>query len=418
MKTDLNIARPHYLKELLKWKDDAAIKVVIGPRRSGKSMLFSLYQDELRRRGVTDDHIIAFNLEDLRCAELTDAKTLYDTVMNLAKDDDTYYVFLDEIQECRQFEKAVNSLALQKNIDICITGSNAHILSGELTTFLSGRFIRIEMMPLSFTEFRSAVKEDGLTPAEDFNRYLTIGTYPALVAYRNDPVKITTYYSSLIDTVIEKDIRSRYQIRNAFLLRRVIQTIASSVGSPVSARKITNTLKSNHDEVSNVTVNLYLKALEEAYVCYRVPRYDVKGNKCLTTDEKFYLCDPGFRQNLINAATPDLGRLIENIVYLELRRRFIQVTVGKVGKQEVDFVARTRDDVRYYQVSVSVLNEDTFLREIHAFDEIRDNYPKILLTLDVIGNGRNINGIRQINLIDWLLSSETVREIPVEAVNN
>ncbi len=414
MRTLANIPRPHYLKALLAWKDDPAIKVVIGPRRSGKSMLFRLYQEKLRALDVAPERIIAYNLEDPRLAELTDPTALYNAVLARVATAETCYVFIDEIQECRQFEKAVNGLALLENVDIYITGSNAHILSSELTTYLSGRFVRIEMMPLSFAEFRSAVAADGLSPAEDFNRYLEAGSFPALVPYRDDPFKINTYYSSLIDTVIEKDIRTRYQIRNTTQLRRVIQAVASVIGSPVSARKLTNTLKSNQDDVSNATVTTYLKALEEAYLCYRVPRFDVKGKKTLTTDEKFYLCDAGLRQNLIHSATQDLGRLIENIVYLELRRRFTEVMIGKAGKQEVDFVARTRDDVRYYQVSASVLAEDTFQREVGAFDAIDDHYPKILLTLDTVGKGRSINGIRQLNLIDWLLAADSEAEAPAE----
>lgn len=403
MKISRNYPRPFYLNALWSWKDSQEIKVVVGPRRSGKSTLFELYQDKLRENGVSDDHIISFNLESPRL-NLTDSEKLFAAVMARVKDEDPYYVFIDEVQECKQFEKAVNGLALEKNLDIYITGSNAHLLSGELSTFLSGRFIAIEMMPLSFAEFRSAVLEDSLSSEDDFNRYLQIGSFPALIDFRDNSLKINNYYSSLLSTVFDKDIRSRHSLRNEEALQRVARAIASSVGSAVSARRITNTLKSAGFEVSNTTVTSYLEWLCEAYYCYRVPRFDIRGNAALSTEEKFYLCDTGFRQYLINSSTSDLGHLIENIVFLELKRRYGTVSVGKTGEREVDFVVKRGQDIAYFQVSLSVLDDATLQRELAPLEAIRDNQPKFLLTLDTIGKNRNLNGIRQLNLIEWLLN--------------
>lgn len=397
-----NIERPFYLDALWSWKDSHEIKVVTGPRRSGKSTLFELFQDKLKASGVTDDHIIAFNLESPRL-DLTTSQKLFDAVISRVKDDAPYYVFIDEVQECEHFEKAVNGLALEKNLDIYITGSNAHLLSSELATFLSGRFITIEMMPLSFAEFRSAVAGDGLSAAEDFNRYIELGSFPALLSFRDSPLKIDNYYSSLLATVFDKDIRFRHQVRNDETLHRVARAVASSVGSAISARRITNTLKSAGYEVSNTTVTSYLEWLCDAYYCYRVPRFDVRGNTALSTDEKYYLCDTGFRQYLITASAADLGHLIENIVFLELKRRYAKVCVGKAGEREVDFVVRSGQDTAYYQVSMSVLDESTLQRELAPLEAIKDNQPKYLLTLDTIGKGRNLGGIQQLNLIDWLL---------------
>ena len=403
------IDRPSYLKKLRAWKDDRLIKAVIGPRRSGKSVLFSLYRDELKQSGVASENIIAFNLEDYAQLALTDPRALHEAVLEAACDPrQQYYVFIDEVQACREFERVVSSLALRENIDLYITGSNARLLSGDLATLLSGRYVSIEMMPLSFAEFRSAVAEDGLSADEDFRRYLKVGGFPAAVPFIAEPEKVKTYYSDLLDTILMKDIVSRLEIRNSDALMRVISALSSSIGSPVSARRLTNTLKSagRGAAVTNVTVGNYLKALEDAFFCYRAQRFDVKGNQFLSAEEKYYLCDHGFRQMLVNARAADVGHVIENIVYLELRRRYLKVAVGKAGAHEIDFVARSGDDVAYFQVAQSVMAEETLARELSAFEAVRDNYPKTLLTLDRFGAGANYRGVRQVNLVDWLLDTE------------
>jgi len=403
------IDRPSYLKKLRAWKDDRLIKAVIGPRRSGKSVLLSLYRDELKQSGVASENIIAFNLEDYAQLALTDPRVLHEAVLEAARDPlQQYYVFIDEVQACREFERVVSSLALRENIDLYITGSNARLLSGDLATLLSGRYVSIEMMPLSFAEFRSAVAEDGLSADEDFRRYLTVGGFPAAVPFIAEPEKVKTYYSDLLDTILMKDIVSRLEIRNSDALMRVISALSSSIGFPVSARRLTNTLKSagRGAAVTNVTVGNYLKALEDAFFCYRAQRFDVKGNQFLSAEEKYYLCDHGFRQMLVNARAADVGHVIENIVYLELRRRYLKVAVGKAGAHEIDFVARSGDDVAYFQVAQSVMAEETLARELASFEAVRDNYPKTLLTLDRLGAGANYRGVRQVNLVDWLLNTE------------
>ncbi len=407
MKRQNYIDRPSYLKQLWSWKEQPVIKVIVGPRRGGKTTLFRLFQQQLKESGIEEKQIISLNLEDPRLIEYTDPSFLYNTLYKKLSSKNYYYLFIDEIQECRNFEKAINGLALLDNVDIYIAGSNAHILSGELATYLSGRYVCIEMMPLSFSEFRSAVAADRFSVQKDFRRYLEIGSFPAVVALRDDPLKITTYYASLIDTIIEKDVRTRYEVRNSPLLRRVIEKVASSVGSPVSARKMTDILRNNKVDVSNSTVTLFLRALEEAYFCYKVQRFDLRGNVALTSEEKFYLCDPGLRQNLVNTTVSDLGHLLENVVYLELRRRFAKVSIGKAGSNEIGFVARTKNDIRYFQVCTSVLDESTLAREVKAFSSVKDNYPRYLLTLDEVWKNQNIQGIRQVNAIDWLLEEKS-----------
>ena len=408
MRLSKTFGRPAYLKKLWAWKDDRLIKAVIGPRRSGKSVLLSLYRDRLKQSGVAPENIIAFNLEDYAQLALTDPHALHEAVLGAASDPhQQYYVFIDEVQACREFERVVSSLALRENIDLYITGSNARLLSGDLATLLSGRYVSIEMMPLSFAEFRSAVAADGLSADEDFRRYLNVGGFPAVVPFLDEPEKVKTYYSDLLDAILMKDIVSRLEIRNPDALMRVIRALSSSIGSPVSARRLTNTLKSagRRPIPSNVTVGNYLKALEAAFFCYRAQRFDVKGNQFLSAEEKYYLCDHGFRHMLVNARSAGLGHVIENIVYLELRRRYPKVAVGKAGAHEIDFVARSGEDVAYFQVAQTVMAEETLARELASFEAAKDNYPKTLLTLDRFGAGANYQGVRQVNLVDWLLET-------------
>lgn len=400
------ISRPYYQNLLLSLQGKNIIKVITGARRSGKSTLMELYQLELKKQGIADDHIISFNLEDEDNAHLTVSTNLHRAVLDQVKDDGQYYVFLDEIQICEQFEKAVDSLFLRKNIDIVITGSNAFMLSGELATRLAGRYITIEVLPLSFKEFRTAVQDEGLSRETDFNRYLQYGTFPALLEYLATPNLIANYYEMLFNSIVVKDIATRHNIRDIRILTKVIRTLCSSIGSAISARNITNTLKTAGYQTSIPTISQYLSALEESYFFYPVQRFDVNGRKLLQSQEKFYLIDPGFRQYLSSSTKADIGHLIENIVYLELRRRYSHVYIGRAADKEIDFVTREGDRFAYFQVSLSILDETTRERELSAFDGIKDNFPKTLLTLDTIGTGMSYNGVEHINLLDWLLADK------------
>lgn len=402
------IPRTSYLDRLQRLRQTHFIKVIMGPRRSGKSTLLHLHREALRREGVPENHIISFNLDDIADEQAKSAEGLYQSIICRIVDDETHYVYIDEVQECVGFEHVLNSLLLKPNLDVYVTGSNAYLLSGELATYLTGRYMPLEVMPYSFAEFRLAVESDQYTKEEDFNRYVNIGSFPAAAVLRDNGALLNDYYEMLVTGVLFRDIQSRLELRDANLLRKLVNTLASFIGSAVSARNITNTLVSAGHTVSNKTISAYLTGIEASYIFLKVPRYDVVGRKILTTQEKYYLCDPGLHRRLAHASDPAYGRLLENIVFLELRRRYTSVFIGKAGQNEVDFVALRGDDVHYYQVSTSVLDPEVYKREVGAFSGIRDNHERFLLTLDTLGAGRNINGIKQLNVLDWLLDpSET-----------
>ena len=397
------ISRPDYLKKLTGFQNNGLIKVIMGPRRCGKSFLLKLFQKDLLDRGVEPDHLISVDLDDLLLDSLREPKALHSYVLERIKDKNTYYVFIDEVQLCPKFEQVLASLAKRTNIDLYVTGSNAYLLSGELATFLTGRYTKIEMYPLSFKEFRAAVIDDGLTAQEDFERYLQIGSFPALVRDRNDPEHIAIYYSDLIQSIILKDISWRLKLRDTETLFKLCCFLASNIGSAFSSTNIINVLKTQKVEISRLTLSTYLNALIDSYFIERVPRFDVRGKATLRTEEKYYLSDTGFRHHLITSAIKDYGHLLENIVFLELSRRFKNVRVGKNSQKEIDFVVQTHDGFAYYQVAQTVLDPNTLDRELSAFAGIKDAYPRFLLTMDTLGKGRNFDGVKQLNIVEWLL---------------
>lgn len=402
------VQRPFYLEKLHKWQDTDLIKVLMGPRRSGKSVLLELFRNDLRKNGVADERFIVFNLEDLNCRQLHEPEALHQAVLERVKDDGRYYVFIDEIQCCNGFERVVDSLHLHRNLDIYITGSNAFLLSGELATLLTGRYLPIEVTPFSFSEFREAVADDGNSSDVDFRRYLEIGSFPLAVQARNDPSLVAAFYDMLRDSMLLKDVAARLQLRDTALISRLTAMIASSTGSLISARKIADTLRSNQIGSSVTTISEYLKALSGAYFFLKAPRFDVAGRKMLTSPEKFYLCDPGFHRHLVPGRDRALGHLIENVVYLELRRRWNSVCTGRIGEKEIDFVAQSGQDVAYYQVAASILDEAVFEREVSAFAGIKEPFPQYVLTLDRIGVNETVRGIKVLNLVDWLLKAPVV----------
>lgn len=397
------ISRPDYLKKLTGFQNNNLIKVIMGPRRCGKSFLLKLFQKDLLNRGIEPDHLICIELDDLLLNSLRDPKTLHSYVLERIKDENTYFVFIDEVQLCPHFEEVLASLVKRTNIDLYVTGSNAYLLSGELTTFLTGRYTKIEMFPLSFKEFRNAVVNDRLTAQEDFERYLQIGSFPALVRDRNDPDHIAIYYSDLIQSIILKDISWRLKLRDTETLFKLCCFLASNIGSAFSSTNIINVLKSQKVEISRLTLSTYLNALIDSYFIERVPRFDVRGKATLRTEEKYYLTDTGFRHHLIISPVKDYGHILENIVYLELCRRFKRVQIGKNAQKEIDFIVQTNDGFAYYQVAQTVLDPNTLDRELSAFEGIKDAYPRFLLTMDTLGKGRNFDGVKQLNIIEWLL---------------
>lgn len=397
------IERKEYLNRLIAGREKKVIKVVTGVRRCGKSTLFQLYIDYLKSTGVTDDQIISVNLEDLDYEHLLNYKALYEYVKERLRKDKYTYVFLDEVQNCRDFERAVDSLYIKPNVDVYITGSNAYMLSGELATLLSGRYITIEMLPLSFREYCIAQAGNGKSLRENFNDYLRFGSFPYIAQLERSDAAVAPFIDGIYNTILVKDVVKREGITDVSLLESVVKFIADSIGSPISAKRISDTINSSGRRVSVNTVENYLKALTDSYVLYKAERYDIKGRQLLKTLGKYYIVDTGIRNMLLSSSESDIGHLIENIVFLELRRRGYKVNIGKMLESEIDFVASDMVGRSYYQVSASVLDSRTLERELSPLKKIPDNYPKLLLTLDEIGTGSNYEGIRHVNLLHWLL---------------
>ena len=403
------IKRTDYLNELNKWKDEQVIKVVTGIRRCGKSTLLEQFQTELVSNGISREQIIAVNFEALEFEELLDYKKLYAYILDRIVPDKKNYVFLDEIQMVNDYQKAVDSLFIRDNIDIYITGSNAYLLSGELATLLSGRYVEINMLPLSFAEFRS-VKTDGSDDAA-FADYLRLGGLPYIVTLDDANEKADTYLEGIYNTIIIKDIEERQKrkdrdgkrnINDIALLKNIARFLASSVGNPVSIKSIADYITSSGRKVSQNTVSEYVSALVEPYIFYPVERYDVEGKQLLKQNQKYYISDLGLRRYMVTKKNYDLGFSLENVVYLELKRRGYKINIGKVGSTEVDFVTEKSGNVTYVQVTTSMTDEKTFEREMAPLKAIRDNHPKKILTLDRFTAG-NYDGITVENVIDWLL---------------
>jgi len=395
------IKRKAYLDQLSVWREEEVIKVVTGVRRCGKSTLFDLYIDQLKTNGITDEQIILINLEDEDNSEFLDYKKLHEYIKGLICKGKWTYLFIDEIQNCKDYEKTLSSLYLRKNLDIYITGSNAHILSGELATKLTGRCIEIDMLPLSFEEFGEAVKTTD--KRERFNQYINMGSFPYATRFVENSLAHSQYLEGIYNTVMVRDIISRNNLTDITLLKSVARFLASNVGSPVSAKKIADTLTSSGRPTGSATIDSYLEALTDSYLFYKVQRYDIKGKTHLKTESKYYICDTGLRNMMLGTINKDIGHQIENIVYLELLRRGYMVSIGKTGRgTEVDFIATNGRKIEYYQVSASVLDQKTLERELIPLKQLRDNYPKYILTLDDLTGDHN--GIHQENLINWLMN--------------
>lgn len=405
------VQRNEYLEQLKKWKDEQVIKVVTGIRRCGKSTLLEMFQDYLKTQGVGDDQIISINFEELEYEHLLDYKALYNYVKERLHKTKTTYVFLDEIQQVVDFQKAVDSLYVKKNVDVYVTGSNAYLLSGELATLLSGRYIEIKMLPLSFSEFYELREGDDKEAL--FAEYMKNGGLPYTAALGNDSEKIDTYLEGIYNTIIVKDVEERQRrketdpnkrkINDIALLKNISKFLASSIGSPVSVKSISDFVISSGRKVSQSTVDDYVEALVEPYIFYPAERFDVLGKQLLKKNQKMYIVDLGLRRHLLARGKYDLGFSLENIIYFELLRRGYSVNVGKVGLTEIDFVARKNDEVFYYQITASMVDEATFEREMQPLRCIVDNYPKTVITLDRFTLG-NYDGITVVNAIDWLLN--------------
>ena len=395
------IERTEYLEELKRWKDKDLIKVITGIRRCGKSTLFQLFIDYLKSIGISDEQIISINLEDADY-NFEDYKQLYDYIKEKIDSKNQYYVFLDEVQNVPMFQKAVDSLYIKKNVDVYITGSNAYLLSGELATLLSGRYIEIKMLPLSFKEYVSAFDDNNYQQL--FLNYMKNGGMPGNISIiKSNPNDLDKYLDGIFSTIVYKDIMARNNINNKMLLESVLKFIFDSIGSPISTKKISDTLTSKGISTSNHTVEKYITAFIESFLIYKAERFDVKGKNLLARDYKYYVVDQGLRSYLLGKkADSDMGHILENIVYLELLRRGYRVYVGKVDDLEVDFVAESRDGLKYFQVALTVRDEKVLQRELRSLQKTGDHYPKYLLTLDMDLES-DYDGITKINVVDWLL---------------
>ena len=392
------IERKEYLEKLKKWKDKDLIKVITGIRRCGKSTLFDIYIDYLKSIGIEDNHIISVNLENPD-NEFDTYKELYKYVKEQIKDKKQYYVFLDEVQKVSDFQKAVDGLYIMKNVDVYITGSNAYLLSGELATLLTGRYIEIKMYPLSFKEYLNYYKKDA--DEKMYLNYINRSSFPYALKLEEES-EIDDYLDALYNTIIVKDIGLRKKMADTTMLRTVARFMFNNIGNCLSIKKIADTLTSDGRSISVHTVESYLESLVESYVFNKVSRFDIKGKQYLQSGEKYYATEVTMRYALLGRRNIDVGHILENIVYLELIRRGYKVYIGKAGEKEIDFVAENKEGFTYFQVAYTTREKATLERELTPLQDINDHYPKYILTMD-IDPIADYDGIKKVNVLDWLL---------------
>ena len=409
----IRIDRKEYLDFLVKSKDRQIIKVVSGVRRCGKSTLFEIYKDFLLENGVAKNQIISINFEDMDYEELTDYKKLYEYIKSKMIGDKKNYIFLDEIQHVDKFEKVVDSLFIKENTDLYITGSNAYFMSSELATLLSGRYIELKMLPLSFKEYYQAKleyekmeqKENRIskTLIQYYNEYIVNSSFPYTLQLDSDLKNIHEYLSGIYNSVLLKDIVARLKISDVMRLESVVKYIFDNIGNLTSLSKIANTLTSMGRKMDAKTIEKYIRGLTDSLLVHEVSRYNIKGKEFLSTLSKYYVADLGLRQMILGNRNIDMGHILENVIYLELLRRKGNVYVGQSDKNEIDFVVINSNEIEYYQVALTVLDENTLKRELDAFKNIKDNYPKYLITLDDVMVNTDYDGIKVVNALEWLL---------------
>lgn len=399
------IKRESYMARIRPFIDGDLIKVLTGIRRSGKSVMLELIKDELRARGVTEEQLIAFNFEDMRNAQLCTAEALHDELVRRAASiKGKIYFFFDEIQEVERWERCVNSLRVEMDCDIYITGSNAKLLSGELATYLAGRYVEFIIYPFSFSEFLAlyhSVEPDADTRT-CFDRYLTFGGMPYLANLRFDETACRQYLRDLFNSVELKDIVKRNNVRDVDMLERIIAYVTANIGTTFSSTAISKYLKNEGRRVSPETVLNYLKACSDAFLFYQVRRQDLQGKKILTVNEKYYVADHGIREAVVGGNMRDITLVLENIVFMEALRRGYSVTVGKVGEREIDFVCERHGEKCYIQVTYLLAAEETVQREFGVYEHVQDNFPKYVVSLDEFDMSRN--GVRHYNIRDFLLA--------------
>ena len=404
------IQREAYLSILRNFKDQQIIKVITGIRRCGKSTLLELFQDYLKENGVKENQIIFINFEDADYEELQDRKKLYQYLKSKLVKGQKTYIFLDEIQNVNEFEKTIDSLFINKDVDLYITGSNAWLLSSELATLLTGRYIEIKMLPLSFKEYLSAL-EDKTDLSRKFRDYLQYSSFPqATQLFKMNPENIHLFLDGIYNTILFRDVMQRKGITDKGTLERVTKYLYDNIGNRTSMKNISDNIEGLEKNSSYNTVSTYVQALIDSYIVYKANRYDIKGKEFLKTQEKYYAVDIGLRYYMLGQGSgKDMGHILENIVYLELLRRGYEVYIGKYDDLEVDFVAKNSENTIYYQVALTTRdaidgNHSILERELTPLKKINDNYPKYILTLDDDLDA-DFDGIKKINVLDWLLAS-------------
>ena len=397
------IIRDKYLQRMIDAKDTEFIKVITGVRRSGKSTLLLMFKDYLLKNNIVKDNIIYINFESARYDDIKDYKDLYKYVEEKIKQDKVY-LLLDEVQNVTLWEKAINSFKVDFNIDIYITGSNAYLLSSELSTLLSGRYIEIKMYPLSFKEYLTFNNYDKNNLDIKFNEYLKYGGLPAITLIKDNNELVLSYLNDIYNTIVKKDIIDRNNIKDVALLENIIKYLSNNIGSPISSTKISDYLNSNKivEKSNHQTIDNYLNMLEKSFIMYKADRTDIKSKSLLKTLGKYYISDTGIRNIILGFRNIDEGHLLENVVYLELLRRGYRVNIGKYGDYEVDFIAENPNEIKYYQVARSISNDEVKTRELRSLESIDDNYEKMILTMDKSINN-DYNGIKVMNIMDWLL---------------
>ena len=406
------IEREEYLEFLKNHKDKQIIKVVSGIRRAGKSTLFEIYKDYLQKNGVEKNQIISINFEDLEYEEYTDYKKLYKFIKDNLLENKKNYIFLDEIQYVNKFEKVVDSLFIKENVDLYITGSNAYFMSGELVTLLSGRYVELEILPLSFKEYcegkkQQEIKKEGQELSKNimqrYNDYIFESSFPYTLQI-DKKENIREYLMGIYNSVLLKDVVSRLKISDVMMLESVVKYMFDNIGNITAIKKIADAMTSLGRKIDVKTVEKYLSGLIDSMILYKVNRYNIKGKAYLSNLSKYYIVDIGLRNQLLGNRNIDFGHIFENIIYLELLRREKNVYVGQFGDKEVDFVVLNGEKVEYYQVALTVLDENTLKRELEPLKKIKDSYPKYLITLDEIGVNTNYDGIKVLNGLEWLVN--------------
>lgn len=394
------IERHNYLQKLIAFKDKKLIKVITGIRRCGKSTIMEIYRDWLIAHGVMQEQIIYLNFEDYDYFELRDPRKLYSYVKPLIQQDKMTYIFFDEIQHVTDFPDIINSLNLKPTVDLYVTGSNAYMLSSEIATLLSGRYVEIAMLPLSFKEYAEGIGGTDHLP-QIYIEYVSKSSFPYTLEL-DTANEISDYLNAVYNTIVVKDIMSRNKLSDVMMLESVIRFTADNIGNILSTKRIADLMSADGRKIDQKTVEKYLSTLCESFFLYEVKRYNIKGKQLLKTLGKYYLVDIGLRRMLLGSRSFDAGRILENIVFLELLRRQKKVYIGKMDNLEVDFVAIDENDITYYQVAATVRDEKTLKRELASLQQIKDQYPKYILTLDEDPTA-DYDGIKRINALKWLM---------------